>query len=32
MKKAMFVMVIGYRSGFLRTEMEKGLEIILDEM
>ena len=32
MKKAMFVMVMGYRSGFLRTEMEKGLEIILDEM
>ena len=32
LKKAMFVMVMGYRSGFLRTEMEKGLEIILDEM
>ena len=32
MKKAMFVMVMGYRSGSLRTEMEKGLEIILDEM
>ena len=32
MKKAMFVMVMGYRSGFLRTEMEKGLEIILDEI
>ena len=32
MKKAMFVMVMGYRSGSLRTEMEKGLEIILNEM
>jgi len=32
LRKAMFVMVMGYRSGFLRTEMEKGLEIVLDEM
>ncbi|MGN0616377.1 DUF1836 domain-containing protein [Ruminococcus flavefaciens] len=32
LKKAMYVMVMGYRSGCLRTEMEKGLEVILDEM
>ena len=32
LRKAMFVMVMGYRSGFLRTEMEKGLEVILNEM
>ena len=32
LKKAMFVMVMGYRSGCLRTEMEKGLEVILNEM
>lgn len=32
LRKAMFVMVMGYRSGCLRTEMEKGLEAILDEM
>ena len=32
LKKAMYVMVMGYRSGYLRTEMEKGLEVILDEM
>ena len=32
LRKAMYVMVMGYRSGCLRTEMEKGLEVILDEM
>lgn len=32
LRKAMFVMVMGYRSGYLRTEMEKGLEVILNEM
>ncbi|MCR4638931.1 DUF1836 domain-containing protein [Ruminococcus sp.] len=32
LKKALYVMVMGYRSGCLRTEMEKGLEVILDEM
>jgi DNA-binding transcriptional MerR regulator len=32
LKKAMYVMVMGYRSGCLRTEMEKGLEVILEEM
>ena len=32
LRKAMYVMVMGYRSGYLRTEMEKGLEVILDEM
>ncbi|SEH68663.1 protein of unknown function [Ruminococcus flavefaciens] len=31
LRKAMYVMVMGYRSGCLRTEMEKGLEVILEE-
>ena len=30
--KAMFVMVMAYRSGFLKSEMEKGMDIILSEM
>ena len=32
LKKAMYVMVMGYRSDCLRTEMERGLGVILDEM
>ena len=31
LKKAMYVMIIAYRSGYLKSEMEKGLKVILDE-
>ena len=31
LKKAMYVMIIAYRSGYLKDEMEKGLKVILDE-
>ena len=31
LKKAMYVMIIAYRSGYLKSEMEKGLRIILEE-
>ena len=31
LKKAMYVMIIAYRSGFLKSEMEKGLRVILEE-
>ena len=31
LKKAMDVMIIAYRSGYLKAEMEKGLKVILDE-
>jgi DNA-binding transcriptional MerR regulator len=31
MKKAMYVMVIAYRSGYLKSEMEKGLKDIFSE-
>jgi hypothetical protein len=27
----MYVMIIAYRSGYLKSEMEKGLRIILEE-
>lgn len=32
LKKAMYVMVMAYRSACLKTEMEKGMNEILDEM
>lgn len=32
LNKAMFVMIMAYRSAFLKAEMEKTLTVILDEM
>lgn len=32
LKKAMYVMVVAYRSGFLKMEAEKNLSVILNEM
>ena len=31
LKKAMYVMILAYRSGFLKSEMETGLKVILEE-
>lgn len=31
LKKAMYVMILAYRSGFLKSEMELGLRVILEE-
>ncbi len=32
LRKAMYVMIMAYRSGYLKGEMEKGMEVILSEM